>query len=151
MKHCCVFGSGLPSPTPASPDEKRRDTPREPARSITRVSADDIVWGTRLTEDRKFLANTDCVALGHWKRGTSTCVVYKQYNTTVPGRIKYECGDYCYLTARHRCSSSRWSAVWPRWVDSRYIATTIKIPRILVSALPRDKRHNLRSRKAHSC
>ena len=29
-KHCCVAGSELPSPTPASPEEKMIDTPREP-------------------------------------------------------------------------------------------------------------------------
>jgi len=29
-KHCCVAGFGLPSPTPASPEEKMIDTPREP-------------------------------------------------------------------------------------------------------------------------
>lgn len=29
-KHCCVAGSESPSPTPASPEEKMIDTPREP-------------------------------------------------------------------------------------------------------------------------
>ena len=30
VKHCWVAGSGLPSPTPRSPEEKIKETPRAP-------------------------------------------------------------------------------------------------------------------------
>lgn len=30
VKHCCVAGSGSPSPTPPSPEENIKETPRAP-------------------------------------------------------------------------------------------------------------------------
>jgi hypothetical protein len=65
-KHCWVAGSGSPSPTPASPDEKSIDTPREPTQEMHEYAVDaTLLYKVRPTKQRKLFADTDRIVLGH--------------------------------------------------------------------------------------
>lgn len=52
VKHCCVAGSGSPSPTPPSPEENIKETPRAPWSGCSKVSTGSFNYLTKLSEAR---------------------------------------------------------------------------------------------------
>jgi hypothetical protein len=52
VKHCCVAGSGSPSPTPPSPEENIKETPRAPWNGCSKVSTGAFNALTKLGKAR---------------------------------------------------------------------------------------------------
>jgi hypothetical protein len=120
--HCCVVGSGSPSPTPLSPDEKMIDAPRQPAhgqnehepmrdvtkRDLPRV-ANSLQTRTAYSSGTRNDRNEQPL---HVSARRVRKYAAKQQSKATSHSNEAEGNIGSHQSVRRRCSSLKWSAVY---------------------------------------